>query len=204
MKLIITPTSPYARKARILIREKNLQCEETAGAPWDDDPAILQANPLRKVPVLLPGGDAAPVFDSRVICQYLDSLAEPRFLPADASARAATQTREALAEGAMDSALAVIMAGRVAPDMKSADSWKMWLMSKARRAIDAAESEAPARMEAAAPDMADVAWFCFLDFWLFRMPQMEWDWRPESPQLAKWFEKFGARPSAQQTDPRQG
>ena len=201
MKMIITPTSPYARKARALIIAKQLTCEMMNGAPWDDDPQILTLNPLRKVPVLLTD-DGAAIVDSRVICEYLDALSDsPRFLPAAAAARWATKSREALIEGAMDSALMLLMSGRAAADMTPSASWRQWLMSKAQRTLDVLEQDIHQRGE---PDMSDIACFCFLDFWLFRMPQTQWeDWRPSRPQLAAWFERLSDRACFVQTDPRQ-
>ena len=203
MKLLMTPTSPYARKARVLVLEKQLNCEMEAVSPWDDDAQVLATNPLRKVPVLLADGGAA-VFDSRVICEYLDSLSDsPRFLPADAAARLEVKTREALVEGAMDSALSLVMAGRAAPDMAATDSWKRWLLGKSERALDVLEKRAGARGGAADLDMGEVACFCFLDFWLFRQAQTGWaDWRDSRPNLAEWFAKTGKRESFVQTDPR--
>lgn len=210
MKLLMTPTSPYARKARILVLEKNLDCEMCPVAVWDDDPQVLAANPLRKVPVLILD-DGAAAADSRVICEYLDSLSEsPRFYPADSAARLATKTREAIIEGAMDSALALIMAGKVAPEMTKSDAaaaWKKWLFGKAERTLDQAErlfGENHGGGDLDIPlDMSAVAFFCFLDFWLFRMPMTGWDdWRESRPQLAAWFARVGGRESFAATDPR--
>lgn len=202
MKMLMTPTSPYARKARVLVMEKQLTCEMLPVAVWDDDPQVLAANPLRKVPALILD-DGAAVVDSRVICEYLDSLADaPRFLPANDDARLATKTREALIEGATDSALALIMAGKVAPEMTAAPAWREWLLGKAGRVLDTLEQDIATRT---GMDMSDVACFCFLDFWLFRMPQTGWaDWRDNRPQLAAWFASTGERASFAETDPRRG
>ncbi len=202
MKMLITPTSPYARKARAVIIEKGLDCAMAEVSPWDDSPEVLAANPLRKVPVLLTD-DGAAIFDSRVICEYLDAQSEKsRLLPADMAARQAVKTREALVEGAMDAALMLVMTGRAASDMTPTDSWRQWLMGKAERALDLLEKDISGRA-AAAPDMSDVACYCFLDFWLFRMPQTKWaDWRDSRPQLAAWFAKMGERECFTRTDPR--
>lgn len=202
MQLLMTPTSPYARKARVVALEKQIACEMIPAAVWDDDPRVLAANPLRKVPTLLLENGAA-VADSRVICEYLDSLSDsPRFLPADAAARAATKTRESLVEGATDSALALIMAKKVAPDSAPAPEWRQWLFGKTERALDALEKDIDRRE---GTDISDVACFCFLDFWLFRMPLTNWaDWRDSRPRLAEWFARNADRQSFAETDPRRG
>ena len=200
MKLLATPTSPFARKARILILEKGLACETVAAAPWDDDPQVLAANPLRKIPVLLPD-DGGAVFDSRVICERLDAEGEPRFIPSDPAARAAVKTQEALADGAAESVAAIVMAKRVDPEMASA-AWEQWLLDKARNAFArfAEEMKARPRPADAAIHLGDVALFCALDFALFRRPDLEW--RESHPELGEWFERFGERESARKTDPR--
>ena len=201
MKLLMTPTSPFARKARILILEKGADCEFVPAAPFDDDPQVLAVNRLRKIPVLL-ADDGAAIFDSSVICEYLDSLGgEPRFLPSDPAARAAVRTREALANGAMDSIAAVVMAKRVAPEM-SGPAWEKWLLDKARGAFAqfADEMEKNPRPQDAPPNLGDVALFCALDFALFRRPDLAW--REAHPVLGGWFDRFNARDSARKTDPR--
>ena len=201
MKLLISPTSPFARKARMMILEKNLDCEFVPAAPFDDDPQVLAVNGLRKIPVLL-ADDGAAIFDSPVICDYLDSLGgAPRFLPPDPAARAAVKTREALADGAMESIAAVVMAKRVEPEM-SGPAWEKWLLDKARGAFSqfADEMKKRPRPAEARPDLGDVALFCALDFALFRRPDL--DWREAHPALAGWFGRVNARDSARKTDPR--
>ena len=196
MKLLMTPTSPYARKARIIIAEKKINCAQVTVAPWDNDPQVLAVNPLRKVPVLvLDDGDT--LMDSRVICAYLDEQGEARFYPTKAAARSKTESRAALIEGAMDSLVSIIMAGRAAPDMQQTDSWKNWLLDKSRRALAVLEKDIGERKGF---DISDVGCYCLLDFWLFRMGDL--DWRPQHPQLAAWFEKTAAMPSIVATDPR--
>ena len=196
MKLLITPTSPFARKARVLIAEKNLDCPQETVSPWDDDPQVTNNNPLRKVPVLLTGNGA--IVDSDVICEYLDAAAAPHFIPQDAAARTTTKTRNAIAQGGLESAVAIIMAGKVAPDMQN-ENWRNWLMNKTDNAIAWSEKTIPDR-DADNPDMADITLACFLDFLNFRMP--DHNWRAPNPKLAEWFEKIITRPSFAQTDPR--
>ena len=202
MKLLISPTSPFARKARILILEKSVDCEFVPAAPFDNDPQVLAVNRLRKIPVLLTD-DGAAIFDSPVICDYLDSLGDaPRFLPAAPAARAAVKTREALADGAMDSVAAIVMATkRIQPEM-SAPAWEKWLLDKARGAFSqlADEMEKRPRPTEENWDLGDVALFCALDFALLRRPDLKW--RETHPALAEWFDRVSARDSARKTDPR--
>ena len=201
MKLLITPTSPFARKARIIALEKQLPCETETDMPFGENPKVLAHNRLRKIPVLL-ADDGAAVFDSPVICEYLDSLAAPRFFPAEPAARAEAKTREALADGATESIAAVIMAKRVEPNI-SGPQWEKWLMDKAAGAFaqfaEAMQKKPRSGKEFA--DIGDIALFCALDFALFRAPELKW--RETHPVLAQWFDEIASRDSAKQTDPRQ-
>ena len=73
MKLIIATPSPYARKVRVVLREKNVEFEEIIDVPWNRDTVTKNLNPLGKIPILIEDGNE-PLFDSKVIVQYLDNL----------------------------------------------------------------------------------------------------------------------------------
>ena len=106
MKLIGALTSPYVRKVRIVMAEKKLDYQFVLEDVWNSD-AILQSNPLGKVPCLvLEGGEA--VFDSRVIVEYLDTRSPvSRLIPEASRERTEVRTWEALADGLLDAALLV-------------------------------------------------------------------------------------------------
>ena len=198
MKLLITTTSPYARKARIVAREKSVSCEEVVAVPWNDAPEVVNSNPLRKVPVLIDGEDR--LVDSRVICEYLDGVdGAPRFLPADGVGRARVQARAALVEGAMDACLTFAMAKRIAPSMGD-EAWKSWLMGKTAKTIDYLEATAEQCHGGDDVDMADVALASFLSFLDFRSLM---DWHREHPKLSGWLKVVNARPAFADTMPRE-
>lgn len=199
MKLLISATSPYARKARIVLLEKNIPCAVDTADPWEEgDTAVAKNNPLRKIPILVLD-DGSPIIDSRLICDYLDGQNEtPRLLPADPAARVKAKTREAIAEGAIDAATSVIMAKRVAPDMQN-ENWRQWLLAKTDAAVDYFEKIAGDRA-AADLDMGDIAVGCLLGFLDFRLPQH--DWRGARPQLARWHDDMSKRESFRQTAPQ--
>ena len=201
MKLIISPTSPYARKARIVAAEKGIQHEtEVVTTLWDNPPAsITNNNPLRKIPILL-CDDGGVLVDSAVIAEYLDLLdsSAPPLLPANAGERARAKSRDALVVGGMDAFLAIVMAAKVAPNMKD-ESWKAWLMEKTNKMLDTLEADA-ASMSASAPAMADISAGCLLGFMDF-MPSGP-NWRENRPQLAKWWEATSARDSFAATVPK--
>ena len=104
MKLIGSLTSPYVRKVRIVMAEKKLDYQFEQEDVWGND-AILESNPLGKVPCLvMEGGEA--VFDSRVIVEYLDARSPlARLIPESNRERTEVRTWEALADGILDAAI---------------------------------------------------------------------------------------------------
>ncbi|HHS84345.1 MAG TPA: hypothetical protein ENK38_05385, partial [Gammaproteobacteria bacterium] len=82
MKLFYSKTSPYSRKVRLVIHEKGLQQAITSVVcnPFDEVPELEAANPLGKVPTLIMD-DGASLYDSPVICAYLDTLTPDRLIP---------------------------------------------------------------------------------------------------------------------------
>src|SRR3989338_8276833 len=108
MKLLGTNTSPYVRKVRLLLLEKNIAHEYIVDAPREPGSLVARANPLGRIPALILD-DETCVFDSPVIAEYADSLNDtPVLIPRnDAKAHMRVKRWEALADGIMDSAVAV-------------------------------------------------------------------------------------------------
>ena len=73
MKLIMSLTSPFARKVRVVMAEKRIDYEPVVDIPWEPTTRVPEYNPLGKVPVLVMD-DGSTLFDSRVIVEYLDHL----------------------------------------------------------------------------------------------------------------------------------
>ena len=81
MKLIIATPSPFARKVRVILREKAIHCEEIIDVPWNKDTITKGLNPLGKIPILIKDG-IEPIFDSKNIITYLEQInPEPSFYP---------------------------------------------------------------------------------------------------------------------------
>jgi len=107
MKLFFTPTSPYARKIRILLREKGMHCEELQ--PSLNDATLSAINPLGKVPTLV-ADDQAVMFDSVVISDYLELVQpEPRMIPVDRWERVVVRKWEAISDGICDVLVTVVL-----------------------------------------------------------------------------------------------
>jgi len=109
MKLIIATPSPYARKVRVILREKNIDFEEIIDVPWNTDTLTLGVNPLGKIPILLRDGHE-PLFDSKVIVQYLDGYKpKPLFYPNDYSENISARLVETVSDGICDSIVLIFL-----------------------------------------------------------------------------------------------
>ena len=141
MKLYITVPSPYARKCRIVAREKGLadRIEEIAVDPYANAPELLGSNPLVQVPTLI-ADDGLPLSDSPVICEYLDALGSgPRLLP-DGPERLRVRRLETLANGALEMGVKLVLEKR-RPGHERSPSWiARWTTNMGR----AGASPAPA------------------------------------------------------------
>ena len=197
MKVMSAPTSPYARKVRMVIIEKGLQdrVEVIAASPYDNPPDLLAANPLCKVPALLTD-DGKAIFDSPVICHYLDSLAPPACLLPEGEARWDYLVREALCDGILDAAYNTTMEGRRPEGYRSPDAPKRWRTAIVR-AVAAVEDDI-AGYEGALT-LAQIGLGAALGYLDFRLADI--GWRESCPKTAAWYETFSQRPSMQATRP---
>lgn len=144
MKLYITAPSPFARKCRIVAREKGLidRIEEIAVDPYANAPELLASNPIVQVPTLI-AEDGLPLTDSPVICEYLDALgAGPRLLPADGPDRLRVRRLETLGNAALEMGVKLLLELR-RPETERSPSWMARWTENMGRALDALEAAAP-------------------------------------------------------------
>lgn len=202
MQLLISPTSPYVRKARVLVREKGLldHVEEISLNPHQDPAELLAQNRLGKIPVLVRDeGDA--LYDSPVICEYLDSLSvAPRLIPAPGEARWAVLRAQALADGILDLTVAIVMERARPETEQSPKSMTRW-RDKIERAVGGM-SETLSAIPANGFDLGRIACAVTLGYLDFRLP--EFDWRGAQPELIDWYANVAARPSMEETAPPKG
>lgn len=197
MKLFHSPASPFVRKVMVIAHETG-QDIELLGAkvtPINRDATVAAQNPLGKIPTMLtPDG---PLYDSRVICQYLDAQhSGAPFYPAPGPARWTALRREALADGLLDAALNARYETLLRPADKVSAEILQGLMAKIAGALDAMEGEAASLTEL---DAGTVAIGCALGYLDFRYA--DYGWRTDRPALAAWFAGFAARPSMVATAP---
>ena len=199
MILYSLPPSPFGRKVKLAAHSLGLMDKLTVKAANTLEPEgdFLALNPLAKLPVLVVDSDA--IFDSRVILEYLDSLAGGgKLIPASGRKRFDVLTRASVADGILDAALLVVYESRFRPADKRVDSVVNRHLDRIIRSLGAMAQKGYSA--GGNPDMADIGLACALDYLDFRKPL---EWRDYAPHLQKWMEGFAeAVPGYRETMPR--
>ena len=197
MKLYITVPSPFARKCRIVAREKGLidRIEEIVVDPYANAPELLASNPVVQVPTLI-AEDGLPVSDSPVICDYLDVLGSgPRLLPTDGAERLRVRRLETLGNQALEMGVKLVLEKR-RPEAERSPSWMDRWTTNMAHVLDALEAAAPT------PDPLDIGVItagCAVTWIGFRHP--DFDWRTGRPALVSLQAALENRPSFRDTFP---
>jgi glutathione S-transferase len=202
MKLLSHPFSPYGRKVKIAIALKGLADRievVTVDTNAPDNPELHRSNPLAKIPALVID-DSTAIFDSHVICEYLDSLSPaPVLFPRSGVERIKTLTLGSLCDGILDAALLLVYEKRFRPEDKWHAPWLARQQSKIDRSIDHLEKAPPAW--GSSPDYGHVTLACALGYLDFRH---EGKWRAGHPRLVAWLDAFAkAVPAFEETRPKQ-
>ena len=200
MKLAYSATSPYVRKVMVLLHETGQLDDVTlmpvATTPLAVDETLLPSNPLGKVPALeRPEGPA--LYDSRVICAYLNDRAKGTLYGKDAR-HWEILTLEATADGILDAALAMTYEARMRPADKQMPEWVDGQWNKIARACSALNTRWMSHLSGPL-DMGQVSVACALAYVDFRHDAR--GWRKGNDALAAWYEAFDSRPSMQATRP---
>ncbi len=161
------------------------------------NPEILRHNPLGKIPVLLTA-DQGVIYDSAVICEYLDGLHNgPRLFPTDPADRLVALRRQALGDGLLD--VLLLLRNEVGrPDGAPSPTYLAGFEQKVAAALAALEPEAP-DLDKSSFGIGHIAIGCGLGYLDFRFSDR--DWRSAHPALAAWYGTFAARPSSLATLP---
>jgi glutathione S-transferase len=201
MRLLSSPASPYGRKVKIIAHMKGLmdrikvEVADTSILRNDD---LRRENPLAKIPVLVVE-DGSQLFDSHVICEYLDSLTPtPKLFPSGGAERFNTLTLGALGDGILDAALLLVYERRYRPEDKWVQAWIDRQQLKIDAAIDHLETNPPAWGDH--PDYGHVTIACALGYLDFRHAGT---WRKGHPKLVAWLDEFSAKvPAFGETAPK--
>jgi len=205
MKVLSSPASPFARKVRIVAIEKGLadrvEFVRIVTAPSAPDEQLARDNPLAKIPTLVMD-DGRSIYDSLVICDYLDSLhTAVKIIPPGGTRRWEVLTVHALGSGMSDAAVLCRYENVLRPEALRWTDWTAAQTKKIAAGLDWLDSSISVLGDAAAEDVdiGQIAVACALGYLDFRFP--EFGWRTAHPGLAGWFAAFSARPSMQQTVP---
>ena len=201
MKLIGALASPYVRKARIVLAEKKLDYKLELENVWGDDTLIQQSNPIGKVPCLVME-DGEAVFDSRVICEYLDTLSPVgKLIPPSGRERAEVRCWEALADGLTDAAVQIRVERMFHDEASRSQVFIDRQLRKIEEGLRAMARGLDERQWCASNrlTLADIAVVCSLGYLDFRYPEI--NWREPHPNLARHFERMSARASVADTVP---
>lgn len=202
MKLHWSPRSPFVRKVMIFARETGLvdrlTCVRTVVAMKAPNTALLPDNPLSKIPTLVLD-DGSPLYNSAVICEYLDTLhGGTRLFPAESPARWTALRRQALGDGFLDFLLLWRHEReRSPPSQTLLDAFA----AKYRASMTSLEQDA-STLELDPFDIGHIAIGCALSYLDFRFADL--GWRTGHPRIAAWHPSFAERPSVKATEAVEG
>jgi glutathione S-transferase len=198
MKLRYSGASPFVRKVMVVAHEHGLadRIERLPADPWDPKTDLISQNPLSKVPALILD-DGMVLFDSPVICEYVDAQGGgPTLYPPPGPARWRALRQQALADGILDAGITT-RRERMRPDGERSAGAIDRQMNVLKRGLATLENWAG---EIEGPlTIGQVTVGCCLGWIDFR--DMAPGWRDGAPKLARWFEGFGKRPSMAATMP---
>jgi len=201
MQVRVNAASPFARKVRIVLRETGLtdrvQEVQTAVNPVTPNADLAGQNPLIKIPALTLD-DGSALYDSRVICEYLDAIGGNKLFPQNGPERWRALTLQALCDGILDAAVMTRYEVAVRPE---AHRWPKWIegqRSKIDGGLAALEKMQPAF--GTQFGIGQVGAACVLGYLDFRFPEI--DWRAAHPELKRWFAEASQRPSVRDTFPQ--
>jgi glutathione S-transferase len=196
MKLSYSPNSPYVRKALACAIARGIDGQVEKWVIGTTDPALLPFNPLSKIPTLLTD-DGLALFDSPVVCEYLDSVGSaPKLFPAPGPARWNALRQQALGDGIMDASQP--RRREIAlPQDEGRLSYIAAQRAKVTQSVDALEAEADSL--GALTTIGEITIACALGYLDFRYANEPW--RPGHPKLEAWYAKVSALPPIANTAP---
>ena len=197
MKLIYAQASPFVRKVMVLLHEANqvddVETQTVATSPVSTADEVKSANPLGKIPALL-RDDGPALYDSRVICAYLNDRADGGLYGGGWD----SQVLEATADGIMNAAVTATYERRLRPEEKRWDDWEEAQLGKILAGCSALNARWMSHLKGPL-DIGQIAVACALGYVDFRHPNC--NWRHGNAALADWFAEFESRPSMLATQP---
>ncbi len=201
MRLYHSPASPFVRKVMVVLNETGLIDGVTlvpaSGTALDPGTMPVAQNPLGKIPAL-ERDEGGTLYDSRVICRYLDHRGNGGLYPVEPELWDIL-TLEATADGIMDAAVLMVYESRVRPEEIRMPAWVQGQWGKVSRALDALNDRWLAHLNGPL-NIGQIATGCALGYLDFR--HADRDWRAGRDGLAGWYESFSRRPAMERTVPK--
>lgn len=200
MKLLMAGPSPFVRKVLVTLHETGqtdaVDYEVVVASPTGPSPELIAANPVGKIPALI-RPDAPTIYDSRVICRFLNARAGAGLYPE--KRQWDVLTLEATGDGMMEAAVLMVYEDRFRPEDKRVPEWVEGQWAKIDRAVSALNTRWISHLHGPL-DIGQISVACALSYLDFRHEARRW--RTGNTALAEWHEKFCARPSMKATAPR--
>ena len=190
MILLSAPPSPFGRKVKIAAHHLGLYDQITVemNNPGEPDETLLNSNPLGKIPALILD-DGTVLYDSRVIVEYLDSIAtDVKIFPAGGLERYKDLTLSALADGILDAGILQVYEVRMRPEERRHQDWVDRQANKIARSLAVLETDTPSIANGIT--MGHITLACALGYMDFRF---NGDWRADHPKLVSWLDAFAAQ-----------
>lgn len=195
-----SPRSPFVRKVMVCAHElglvERLEKVRNVVAMTKPNAEVMKDNPLGKLPTLVLD-DGSPLYDSAVICEYLDALGGHKLIPRRGAARWRALRWQALGDGMLD-VLVLWRNQRDQPVERQIPEWLSGFALKIDKSFEAIRAELPA-IRKAPFGIGHAALGCALGYMDFRFPDM--DWKQRHPAVAAWYEEISQRPSMRETTP---
>ena len=195
MKLYTNPATPFGRKCQVIAHELGLKLEIIKTLPMQE-PEFRRINPLGKIPVLVLE-DGSTIFDSPVICEYLNHRGGGKFYPGmnifrQNNGRWKAGVLQALGDGISDAAVAWVILGREA---NPPEAYRARQMEAVIAGLDVAERMSFAKD----PTIGEISVACAIGYVEFRLPDL--DWKSSRPQLSAWYARMCEYPAMKATAP---
>ena len=200
MKIIIATPSPFARKVRVILREKDINFEEIIDIPWNSDTLTVGINPLGKIPILL-SDKHEPLFDSKVISQYLDHYKpKPLFYPRKSEENISARLIENVADGICDSIVLIFLENSRKETLRS----NAWIKRQEKKIFEGVKYLSTNLKEKKYFvgdhfNIADVSGFTCLEYLDLRFPKFKW--RDQYKNLVVYWNIHKDRQSFKETKP---
>ena len=200
LKLLSATPSPFARKVRVVLLEKNIPFELVTINPWNINADIERYNPLGKIPVLITE-NVETIYDSKFIIEWIEhNYPAPAVFPTDQKAKFRAQQIQVVADGICE-ALILLFFENMRPDPQQSKPWAERQIKKISNGLQALEQQI-SNDEFCVDNtfgIADISVVSAVDYLSLRFKTYEW--RDKFTRISKFVARQSARQSFIETMP---